>query len=266
MRLVLQEIAHGVECNDEISQCRAWKLFLLLPRLLLCRPPRGGSIPKQQLVDKFSAFSRGEWDQLLFHSEEWGVAACKGVQWRRRAQTDTPERRADRVESLILMGEVSAGRHALEGAPLAPGTQRTLDQLHDPVRRPTVPYAPLPQPILQHQAERPFALDKELFLKNLKRTRRGAAAGPSGVTTEHLKPVLSDSRDAERLFSAGLLLAQANIPQEILTALRMGRVTALQKPNGSVCGIVASDVFRRLVARTMAQQLRPAIERATSPF
>ena len=102
----------------------------------------------------------------------------------------------------------------------------------------------MPQPILQHQAERPFALDKELFLKNLKRARRGAAAGPSGVTTEHLKPVLNDSRDAERLFSVGLLLAQANIPQEILTALRMGRVTALQKPNGSVRGIVASDVFR----------------------
>ena len=33
----------------------------------------------------------------------------------------------------------------------------------------------------------------------------------------------------------------------------MGRLTALQKPNGSVRGIVASDVFRRLVARTMAQ-------------
>ena len=82
----------------------------------------------------------------------------------------------------------------------------------------------------------------------------------------HLKSVLSDSRDAERLFSAGLLLAQANIPQEIPTALRMGRVTALQKPNASVRGIVASDVFRRLVARTMAQQLGPAIERATSPF
>ena len=157
MRLALQEIANGVERNDEISQCRGWKLFLLLPRLLLCRPPRGGSIPKQQLVNRFSAFSRGEWDQLLFQSEEWGAAASKGFQRRRRAQTDTPERQAERAESLVLMGEVSAGRHALEGAPLA-GIQRTLDQLRDPVRRPTVPCAPLPQPILQHQAERPFAL------------------------------------------------------------------------------------------------------------
>ena len=72
------EIANGVDRNDEISQCRGWKLFLLLPRLLLSRPPRGGLIPKQQLVNRFSAFSRGEWDQLLFQSEEWGAAARKG--------------------------------------------------------------------------------------------------------------------------------------------------------------------------------------------
>ena len=71
------------------------------------------------------------------------AAACKGFQRRRRAQTDTRERRAERAESLVFMGEVSAGRHALEGAPLAPGTQRTLDQLRDPMRRPTVPYVPL---------------------------------------------------------------------------------------------------------------------------
>ena len=69
-----------------------------------------------------------------------------------------------------------------------------------------------PHPILHNQAERPFALDKALFLNNFKRGRRGAAAGPSGAT-EHLKSVLSDSRDAERLFSAGLLLPQANIPR-----------------------------------------------------
>ena len=137
------------------------------------------------------------------------------------SDADTPERRAEIAESLVWLGEVSAGRHALEGAPLAPGTQRTLDQLRDPVRRTTVRYAPLPLPFLHHQAERPFSLDKSL-LKNLKRARRGAAAGPSGVTTEHLKSVLSDTRDAEGLFLAGFLLAQASNSQVILTAFRMG--------------------------------------------
>ena len=95
------------------------------------------------------------------------------------------------------MGEVSAGRHTLEGALLAQGTQRTLDQLRDLVKRPTAAYAPLPEGIPNH-AERIFSLDTTLFLKNLKRARRGAAAGPSGITAEHMKSVLSESRDAER--------------------------------------------------------------------
>ena len=47
--------------------------------------------------------------------------------------------------------------------------------------------------------------------------------------------------------------------------LRRGWITALQKPNGGVRQIV-SEVFRRLVARTMAQQLALAVEDATSPF
>ena len=37
-------------------------------------------------------------------------------------------------------------------------------------------------------------------------------------------------------------------------------MTALQKPSGRVRGIVAGDIVRRLVARTMAQQLSPAVE------
>ena len=46
----------------------------------------------------------------------------------------------------------------------------------------------------------------------------------------------------------------------------MGRLTALQMPSGGVRGIVIGDTFRRLVARTTAQQLRAAVEEATAPF
>ena len=43
-------------------------------------------------------------------------------------------------------------------------------------------------------------------------------------------------------------------------------MTALQKDDGGVRGIVASDIIRRLVARTVAQQLSPIVERVTAPF
>ena len=43
------------------------------------------------------------------------------------------------------------------------------------------------------------------------------------------------------------------------------RMTALQKANGGVRGIVAGDMVRRLVTRTIAQQIRGLVGRATSP-
>ena len=86
------------------------------------------------------------------------------------------------------------------------------------------------------------------------------------MISEHLKSILENARDCELLFQVAQLFSRARIPHEILEALRVGRLTALQKPNRRVRGIVAGDVFRRLVARTIAQQLGLAIERATSPF
>ena len=56
------------------------------------------------------------------------------------------------------------------------------------------------------------------------------------------------------------------MPAEILPVIRLDRITALQKPSGGIRGIVVGDLFRRLVARTIAQQINPAVERATSPF
>ena len=49
--------------------------------------------------------------------------------------------------------------------------------------------------------------------------------------------------------------ARAEIPSDVLTLLKMGRVTALRKPNGKIRGIVIGDIMRRLVARTIAQQV-----------
>ena len=61
-------------------------------------------------------------------------------------------------------------------------------------------------------------------------------------------------------------MARASIPKEVLKAIRMGRMTALQKPTGGVRGIVAGDIIQRLVSRTVAQQIRKKVERATAPF
>ena len=43
-------------------------------------------------------------------------------------------------------------------------------------------------------------------------------------------------------------------------------MTALRKKDGGVRGIVVGEVIRRATARTVAQQLGPAVEVATAPF
>ena len=174
---------------------------------------------------------------------------------RRHTQQDSVERRADRAEALVCMGELSAGRQALEGAPVAPGNDRTLRELHNPVRRPPQLRAPLSEDLQTAQPEIPFQLDQGLLVKNLKSARRGAAGGPSSMTAEHLRPLLDSEADCDKFWFLCQAFAQSHIPEEVLTAVRMGRITALQKLSGRIRGIVVGNKVRRLVSRTIARVL-----------
>ena len=42
--------------TNEVCRTRGWKLFLLLPRMLLHRPGRGGNISRSKLVQRFDDF------------------------------------------------------------------------------------------------------------------------------------------------------------------------------------------------------------------
>ena len=174
--------------------------------------------------------------------------------------------RAARAEALVHMGELSAARQALEGATVAPGTRDTLNALQDPERRPPVPRNPIPPDILHAVPAEQFFLDFDVFARNIRNAKRGAAGGLSGMTAEHLRFILGSPSETAAFFRAAQDLARADIPKDVLVLLRMGRLTALQKPGGGVRGIVCGDIVRRLVARSVAQQIAPAVQEATSPF
>ena len=112
----------------------------------------------------------------------------------------------------------------------------------------------------------PFELDVDKFQHNLRTGRRGAAGGPSGMSGEHLKIVLESPACTALLSESASQLARAEMPEGIVKAIWVGRMTILQKPDGGVRGIVVGDVFRRLVARTIAQQYSKMGEAATHPF
>ena len=197
-----------------------------------------------------------------FFDEQAAVARRRG---RRRAGDDT-EKRALRVLSLTQLGGLSSARQALEGASIAPGTEATQATLSNPAKRPQEPYAPLPQRLTGHVPEVPSQLDEDQFARNLRSARKGAAAGLSGMTTDHLRRLLSSQRDLQLLFKLASRFARGEVPETIVAIVRQGRLTALSKPSGGVRGIVTGDVFRRLVSRTIAKQLGPSVEKATAPF
>ena len=112
--------------------------------MFLFRQPRGNLLPKSQLLDRVSKFHKGSWINLLVASQECSERALQLQRRRRRTQQDSVERRAERAEALVQVGEFSAGRQALEGALLAPGNDTTLRELQNPARRPPDPRAPIP--------------------------------------------------------------------------------------------------------------------------
>ena len=253
VRLSLEEVVSGE---------RGWKLFFLLPRMLLSRPCRGGLVPRKKLETRFQKFFAGEWLPLIADSvRDSSQALTARVRKRRRQHADGSAMRAER---LAMLGELSAARQALESTGIAPGDRNTLSALRNPARRPAAPR--VPPELMAMMPGRPFELDDDTFCRNLRSARRGAAPGPSGMTCEHLQPLLESERDSGLLCQVANLLARGEIPPTALQALRMGRLTALKKEDGGVRGIVVSDVLRRLVARTMAKQCALSAEKATAPF
>ena len=226
LRVALEEATADQLCRQE----RGWKLFILLPRMLLHRPPRGGLLSKEKLIQRFNAFSQGQWENLLEASARCDEQTAVSRRRSRRRDGDDVERRAARAEMLVGLGELSSA-----------------------------------SPITCHQP-RSRALDERRFYKNMRSAKRGAAGGPSGMTMEHLRPLLDSPKDLKLFFKMAESLARAEVPDAVTQTIRMGRMTALRKPSGGVRGIVAGDIIRTLVARTMAQQLGPQVEAATSPF
>ena len=119
---------------------------------------------------------------------------------------------------------------------------------------------------MEHNPHEQVELCGEVLLKNLRSSRRGAAAGPSGMTGEHLRVILDSESDSDAFTAFARTLAVGEVPHEIMKAIRAGRMTALRKPDGGVRGIVVGDFLRRLVAGTLAQQFSKAVLEATAPF
>ena len=277
---------------EGVSRSRGWKLFLLASRMLLHRQKGITRLTRDELDLRVRMFCAGEWLQLL----EKAHAAAQVVEEGQAERRDDLEARAARAAALAHLGELSAASQALTAEPLAAGDENTLRELRDRARRPGAAAAaeaaaaasaagasvadiaaaavaaaqeeraPIPEQVMDFAPRERVSLSWGRFLANLRGARRGSAAGPSGSTNEHLRVLLDDEACLEALFFAGNLLANADVPPDVLAGLKTGRMVALRKRNGGVRALVMSDVFRRLVGRTLAQQFGEAFLDACMPF
>ena len=116
---------------NAVRQERGWKLFLLLPRLLLHRLPRGGNVHKSKLAQRIEDFARGRWLDLLVKSQNairmlpQHTVARRGHKIR---YVDDTQRRVARALALVQVGELSAGRSSCSS------TEETLRELCHPAR------------------------------------------------------------------------------------------------------------------------------------
>ena len=83
---------------------------------------------------------------------------------------------------------------------------------------------------------------------------------------EHLRVLIEDDNLWELFADLAQDFARANVPGDIMQALRLGRMTALRKDDDGVRGIVAGSVLRRLVCKALAKQFSDDIMSRTSPF
>ena len=143
---------------------------------------------------------------------------------------------------------------------MAPGTAATLRPLCNRPARKQDDIPELPRDLIA------FNLDEDLFSKNVRAARTGVAGGSSGMTHDHLHPLLESPKDLHLFFAVCEVLAKGQVLREAVQGIKLGRMTALRKDNGGVRGMVAGDVVRRVTAKTIAQQFSPAVKAATAPY
>ena len=212
-------------------------------------------MPKGRLTERVTKFCAGEWIPLLEASMggRSGWKVCPGQ------ATTTSERQRSAGQRELLgwrsweSSQVHVKRWKVQRLLLVM-RRRGRPFLMRP-KRPRRQRHPLEEEVLTVVPPDPLVLDIELLMKTLRSAQQGSAGGPSGMTVEHLRPLLKSGVCTQRCWEKSPPSSQGvKFQKKLSLRCGLGRMTALQKPDGAVLGIVVGDVFRWLVGRTLAKQ------------
>ena len=111
-RVALVERQRAQREGDEANRARAWKLFGLVPMMLLWRPLGAGSVGREDLERRANALSRGQWVELLQAARDNATRRPKA---RRRQGNDDGAQRGHTAHANVKVGDVSRARQCLAG-------------------------------------------------------------------------------------------------------------------------------------------------------
>ena len=221
LAVALRERSGAKDGGDVVGEERAWKVFGLIPMMLLHRPRGTGSIGREELSKRADDFAHGRFSQLLSRANQ----VAESQRHTRNTVTDTIERRGRAAQSRVEAGQVSRARQQLIGASLAPKTQATFDELQG--KRPQHQMREIPPAVLAFVPERPLEQDFSLFIKCLQSPPSGRSPGPGGCSNEMWRVCLDDFEVLQLFFRAAEDFARADVPDGTRAAFMSATMTAL---------------------------------------
>lgn len=222
-QVLTRALAAVVHNNDD----KAWRELLMLPKCVLCAPPRGGRRHAKAVgaytLDRLQRWQEGErltlWDsrpQVRPHSR----------------QTLTTEQRQALATNLAREGFDRKACAALVSSGLCPPSSQTAEALR--ALHPQQPAPPVPR-----LNDLPLApeIAPALVARCLRAFPADTAPGPTGLRVQHLKDAaVAGSQDAFFFHLAAMvtLMVQGRVPDFVAPVLAGAGLVALPKPNGGV--------------------------------
>ena len=146
---------------------------------------------------------------------------------------------------------------------MAERTKTTFQLLKEFDARPKRQLREFGPEVTGYQQDSRVEMETSKFIKNLRSARRGLSPGVGGTRNEHLKILLEDDKGLDALCLMASYFAEGDVPDDIIEAMRLGKMTALRKSPTKVRGLNAGELLRRLVAKTLTQQYGKEFEMAT---
>ena len=267
--LVLQQALKSKDRTPDSVDARPWKLFWLLPRLLLAYPihkAKNQSV-NSALINRVNRFLALDFEGLFedaLANVQHDAAALFGPDARPPGPTPSLKK-LKKVEKETGNGNISKAFMILS-------SDSTYQDAADPeVRAKLLDIFKPEDPEKSTNGNPTFGtpLTKAIIPKDIKNAiakDKNSVPGPSGWSFKLLKVVGKSTTSQTLLASLLNSILHQQCPIPLITSLRDGLLTVLDKSNGGVRPTVSSDAFLKLLSRCIGIKEQPIASSSLAPI